>query len=75
MSTSMGSLVGGVSLALLSKSDEREPRWGFDFDLDALDCLLAGFAKKLMRLFCFMFSEEGRFSGASFCNGMVEPDA
>lgn len=72
----MGSLVGGVSLALLSTSDDAEPRanWGrvgFDgTDLGAGVDTLVGFApdlpKKLMRLFCFMFSDETRFSGA-FC--------
>ena len=60
----MGSLVGGVSLTLLSRSDEREQPTGLDFNAE-------GFPKKLIRLFCFMFSEEDRFSG-TFCNGMVD---
>lgn len=80
MSTSMGSLVGGVSLMLLSRSDDKEPhaaceRTGFDDtgsagELDAnvgaqvgFVSLALGLPKKFMRLFCFMFSDETRFSG------------
>lgn len=62
MSTSMGSLVGGVSLTLLSTSDDAEPpaNWeGLDkTDLDTgVDAapgfagFSPGFPKKLMRLF------------------------
>lgn len=80
----MGSLVGGVSLTVLSTSDDAEPTVGWErIGLDDTDfgagvdgpVGLAGFApgfpKKLMRLFCFMFSGDGGFSGAFFCNGML----
>lgn len=79
----MGSLVGGVSLTLCSTSDDAEPPlacWGRigldDVDLGAGVGAPAGFApglpKKLMRLFCFMFSDDARFCGVFGCNGMVD---
>lgn len=88
MSTSMGSLVGGVSLTLPSMSDDREApvNWEHtgldDTDLDAgvaadadapvgfVD-LGPGLPKKFMRLFCFIFSDDDRFSG-TFCDGMLD---
>ena len=75
----MGSLVGGVSLTLYSTSDDAEPLASWerigpdDADLDAgvgaLAGLAAGLPKKLMRLFCFMFSDDVRVFG---CNGMLD---
>lgn len=64
---------------LLSTSDDAEPpaNWErIDTELDAEVEAAVGFAgfgadfpKKLMRLFCFMFSDEERFS---CCTGMVD---
>jgi len=85
MSTSMGSLVGGVSLTGLSTSDDAEPTTGWerigldDTDLDAgvdgavgFASFAPGFPKKLMRLFCLMFSGDAGFSGAFCCIGMLD---
>lgn len=82
MSTSMGSLVGGVSLKLLSWSDDRDPPGKFwepiSLDLAGVEpvCLGADLLKKLIRLFCVIFSEGVRFSGALWDGMMdVERDA